>query len=149
MTTLIRWNPNRTFNLINEFDRFFEGAFPAARQELVSRNWGLPLDVVENENEYIVKASIPGINPDDLNITLENDILTIQGEVKSETEEEGVRYHLRERREGSFSRSITFPVSVNADAVNATYEHGVLTLSIPKAEEVKPRRIAVKPVLNS
>jgi HSP20 family protein len=107
-------------------------------------NWGLELDVTEKNDVYTVKASVPGVNADDVQITLEDNTLTIQGEFKSEDETENERYHLRERHSGSFSRTITFPVLVNADAVEANYEHGVLTLTVPKAEEVKPKRIAVK-----
>lgn len=147
MTTLVRWNPIRNLSFMNEFDRLFDEAFNLPmRQGGVSRNWGLPLDVVEDEQGYSVKASIPGINPDNLEITLENDVLTIKGEVKEETESENARYHLRERRVGSFSRTINFPVTVNGDDVNATVEQGVLTLRIPKAEAIKPKRITIHSV---
>lgn len=148
MATLVRWNPTRTMNLFNEFDRFFDEAL-AAPTRRYARSWGLPLDVIEDETGYTVKASIPGITPDDLNITLEDNVLTIQGEMKGETETEGVRYHLRERRQGSFSRSINFPLNVNSDAVAASYENGVLTLNIPKAEAVKPKRIEIKTPVNN
>jgi HSP20 family protein len=124
----------------NEFDRLFERPTNASRQ---SENWGLALDVVETEDNYIVKASVPGINPDDLDITLEDNVLAITGEVKDETDVEQEQYHLRERRYGRFSRSVRFPVMVNGDAVAASYEQGVLTLDVPKAEEVKPKRIAI------
>ena len=140
MTTLIRWNPVRRPRLINEFDRLFES--PALWQG--PRNWGLELDVTEKDDVYTVKASVPGVNADDIEITLEDNALTIQGEFQSEDVSEDERYHLRERHSGSFSRTINFPVMVNANAVEANYEHGVLTLSVPKAEEVKPKRIAVK-----
>jgi HSP20 family protein len=140
MTTLIRWNPVRRPRLINEFDRLFET--PALWQD--PRNWGLELDVTEKDDVYTVKASVPGMNADDIQITLEDNTLTIQGEFQSEDETENERYHLRERRTGSFSRTVTFPVLVNAGAVEANYDLGVLTLTVPKAEEVKPKRIAIK-----
>jgi HSP20 family protein len=105
----------------------------------------LPLDVIETEDEFIVKASLPGIDPDELDISLTDNVLTIKGEIKVE-EAEDVRYHLRERRFGMFQRSISLPVPVNADKVEAVYEHGVLTLHIPKAEEVKPKHISIKKV---
>ncbi len=139
MTTLIRWNP-RQHRLINEFDRLFET--PALWQ--TPRNWGLALDVVEKDDLYTVKASVPGLEPDDIEITLEDNTLTIKGKFEREEEDENERYHLRERRSGSFSRTINFPVLVNAEAVEANYEQGVLTLAVPKAEEVKPKRIAIK-----
>lgn len=140
MTTLIRWNPVRRPRLVNEFDRLFET--PALWQ--APRNWGVELDVTEKDDVYTVKASVPGVNAEDLDITLEDNTLTIQGEFKSEAESDTDHYHLRERRSGSFSRTINFPVMVNADAVEANIEQGILTLNVPKAEEVKPKRIAIK-----
>jgi HSP20 family protein len=108
------------------------------------RNWDLALDVAEKPEEFVVKASIPGINPDDLDITYNNNVLTIKGEVKGENEEKDTRYHLQERWSGSFSRSISLPSGVNADTIQASYEAGVLTLHLPKREEVKPKRISIK-----
>jgi HSP20 family protein len=93
---------------------------------------------------FTVKASLPGIKPEDLNVTLEDNVLTVQGEIKEDETIEEETYHLRERRYGSFSRSLRFPVPVNAGQIEAAYENGVLTLSIPKAEEVKPKRIEIK-----
>ncbi len=144
MNAVIRRNPVRemlTFR--NALDRMFDDSFfaPFKSGDLV--DWGLPLDVMEKDDNFIVKASIPGINPADLEITLENDVLTLKGETKSETDEQTERYHLRERRVGRFGRAITFPVRVNGEAVNADYKDGVLTLTVPKAEEVKPRRINI------
>jgi HSP20 family protein len=109
-----------------------------------STNWGLPLDVSENDDAFIVTASVPGMNPDDLDITISDNVLTIKGEYKSDETIKDEQYHIRERRYGGFGRSVTLPVTVNADGVDAHYEDGVLTLTVPKAEEVKPRRIAVK-----
>jgi HSP20 family protein len=143
MTRIVRWNPvvRRPADLFNEFDRLFDRpAMPYRNAE----NWGLALDVIENEDGYTVKASVPGINPDDLEITLEDNVLTIKGEVENDEEINQEQYHLRERRYGSFSRSVKFPVLVNSDAVAASYDKGVLSLNIPKAEEVKPKRIAIK-----
>ncbi len=141
MNSVMRWNPVRhRRHLINEFDRLFN--LPSDGEE--RRRFGLALDVTENEDGYSVKASVPGINPDDIEITLEDNVLSIKGELSSEEEKEGEQYHIRERHYGSFSRSIRFPVMVNGDAVDANYEHGVLTLSVPKVEEVKPKRITIK-----
>ncbi len=148
MTTLVRWDPFREMmQLQNAVDRLFEAelasTMPLWRQ---SAAWALPLDVIETDDEFIVKASIPGINPDELDISLVDNVLTIKGEIKAEEESEDVRYHLRERRFGMFQRSISLPVPVNADKVEATYENGVLILHIPKAEEVKPKHISIKKV---
>lgn len=109
-----------------------------------SIEWNVALDIAEDEDQYIVKASLPGINPDDLNITFVDDTLTINGEVKGEKEEEGTRFHLRERRYGTFSRDIRLPRGVNSDGIKANYDAGVLTLQLPKVEEVKPRKIEVQ-----
>jgi HSP20 family protein len=121
-------------------DRFFEEPI----SDWQTSSWGLALDVAEDEDEFIVKASVPGINPDDLDITVTKNTLTIQGEVKQEEEREEERYHLRERRYGRFARSITLPTSVDADEIEANYDNGVLTLHLPKTEEMKPKRIEVK-----
>jgi HSP20 family protein len=108
------------------------------------RPWALALDVAETEDKFIVKASLPGINPDDLEITFTDNVLSIKGEIKEEQDIEEGKYHLRERRYGLFQRSIALPVPVDADHIEAVYKDGVLTLSIPKVEEIKPRKISVK-----
>lgn len=134
---IVRYAPRKaSMNMMNDFDRFFRSDAPT--------NVALALDVVENEDAYMVKASLPGVSPDDVEILFEDKVLSIKGEVQAEEEAEGETYHIRERRSGSFSRSLRFPVDVDADAIEATYEHGVLTLSVPKAEAVKPKRIEVK-----
>ena len=146
MSNLIRWDPFREMmTLRTAMARLFDSAMLGQRDDwLQPASWDVSMDVVENDDEYQVKASLPGINPDDLEITYNNNILTIKGEVKEEKEEEQRRYHLRERRYGSFSRSISLPSSVNADSISAAYEAGVLTLHLPKVEEAKPRRIQVQ-----
>lgn len=151
MANVVRWNPMReAVELFNEFDRMLENpvlrqrwGMPLRTNEVVG-SWSLPLDVAEQGDVFTVKASLPGLNPDDVNVTLEDNVLTIQGETKDdETIEEG-NYHIRERRYGSFSRSIRFPVPVETAKVEANYDNGVLTLSIPKAEAVKPKRIEIR-----
>jgi len=141
MFNLTRRNPFREMmDMRDEMDRLFERSVFGPRW-----NWDmdLPLDMIENDNEYVVKASIPGINPDDLEITLQDRLLTIKGEVKGEDETKDKRYHMRERWSGSFTRSISLPTHVKSDAIEASYEAGVLKLHIPKAEEVKARKIAI------
>ncbi len=103
----------------------------------------LPLDVSETENEFVIKASLPGVKPEDVQITVHGDTLTIRGECKAEEEKKGEQWHLRERRFGSFQRSVTLPVPVSSDRADARYEHGVLTLTLPKAEEARPRQIKI------
>jgi HSP20 family protein len=144
--TLMRWDPFREMaSLQRAMNRLFDD------QVFGQRGWGeggdfsntLPLDVSETEDAFIVKASIPGIDPDDLEINLHDNILTIKGESTFEDEEETQQYHLRERHFGSFMRSIALPTAIDRDEIGATCENGVLTLHLPKSQESRPRRISV------
>lgn len=144
MYGLSRRDPFREMmSLRNAVDRLFDNALFQTEVEW-QPGWHLPMDVMENDDEYVVQASIPGVNPDDLDITFNNDVLTIKAEVKAEQDKEGERYHLRERRYGRFTRSISLPGPVNADQIRAEYDAGILTLHLPKAEEAKPKRITVQ-----
>lgn len=145
MARLTRWDPFREMMTMRDItDRMLDKFFDEPVSEYRSPNWGLALDVAENEDEFIVKASVPGINPDDLDITVTKNTLTIKGEMRHEEETEEERYHLRERRYGRFARSITLPTSVDSDRIEANYENGVLSLHLPKTEEMKPKRIEVR-----
>jgi HSP20 family protein len=108
-------------------------------------NLRMPLDVVENDEEFVVKADVAGIDPDNIEITFTDNNLSIKGETRAEREEEGEegRYHLRERRYGTFSRTISMPGSVDVENIQAETENGVLKIHLPKKEEVKPRRIEI------
>ena len=103
----------------------------------------LPLDVSENENEFVVKASLPGIRPEDVQITVHGDMLTIRGEIKAEEEKKEEHFHLRERRYGQFQRTVRLSAPIRADQAQANFENGVLTLTLPKAEEAKPKQIKI------
>jgi len=103
----------------------------------------LPLDVAETEDAFVVKASLPGVKPDDVQITIHGDTLTIRGESKAEEEKKGEQWHLRERRYGAFQRALSLSAPVNSDKAQAHYEHGVLTLTLPKSEAAKPRQIKI------
>jgi HSP20 family protein len=103
----------------------------------------LPVDVAENDNDFVVKASLPGVKPDEVQITIQGDALTIRGEFKSADERQGERWHVRERRHGVFQRALSLGTPVDADKAQADYEHGVLTLTLPKAESSKPRQIKI------
>ena len=103
----------------------------------------LSLDISENENEFIVKASLPGIRPEDVQITAHGDTLTIRGEMKAAEEKKGENYHLRERRFGQFQRTVRLSAPIIADKAEAQFDNGVLTLTLPKAEEAKPKQIKV------
>jgi len=142
---LTRWDPFREMMVIrNARDRMFDGDLALAPSSWRSFNWSVALDVVENDDEFVVKASLPGINPDDLEITFIDGKLTIKGEVTEEEKVEEARYHLRERRFGSFSRSIKLPSGIDTEKIDAKYESGVLELYLPKVEEVKPKKITIK-----
>lgn len=106
----------------------------------------LPLDVSTNADALVVEASLPGIKPEDVEITVENGTLTISGKTAAERRAEEGSYLVQEIRRGSFSRSVTLPNGLEPEAATATFEHGVLSLRIPKAEEVKPRQIRISPV---
>jgi HSP20 family protein len=105
---LTRWDPfKEMLNLRNTVDRLFEGTFQEGNGSTHQMSWGMPLDVIERDDAFIVKASVPGINPDDLEITFSDNTLTIKGDVKSDEEVKEERYHMRERRYGSFARTIS------------------------------------------
>jgi HSP20 family protein len=142
---LTRWDPfQEMLNLRQTVDKLFDTTLSDLNNTSQPMSWGLALDVVEQDDAFVVKASVPGIDPDDLNITFTDNVLTIQGEMKAENEVKDARYHLRERRYGSFSRSINLGARVKGDAIQAKIENGVLHLTLPKAEEVKPKRIQVQ-----
>jgi HSP20 family protein len=103
----------------------------------------LPLDVGETESEFVIKAGLPGVKPDDVQITVHGDTLTIRGESKVEEEKKGEHWHFRERRSGVFQRSLTLSAPVDSDKAQANFEHGVLTLRLPKSESARPRQIKV------
>jgi HSP20 family protein len=103
----------------------------------------LPLDVRETETEFVVKGSLPGIKPEDVQITVHGDTVTIRGETKAEEEKKGQTWHLRERRHGTFQRSVSLATPIDSDKAHAKFEHGVLTLTVPKSEKARPKQIKV------
>ena len=147
MANLTRWDPfQEMVSLRDVMDQLSENALvgPALSSGQGRSGWQLPLDVTGNDDGFVVEASLPGINPDDLSIQVQENILTISGEMKQNTENKEQRYHVRERRWGSFYRSVALPMTVDASKVQAEYNNGVLKLTLPKAEEAKPKRIQVK-----
>jgi len=147
MTQLTRWEPFRDLASLREaMDRLFEeSVVRPGGAALAPRVTGtLAVDVYERDEDVVVKASVPGVDPEDLHISITGDTLTIKGETRAEEEVEEENYFYRERRHGVFSRSMTIPTSVKADEADAEFEDGVLTLRLPKAEEVKPKTIKVK-----
>lgn len=144
--SLIRWDPFREMISLREaIDRLFEESFVRPRAWLeAERVMSVPLDIYEEGDDLIVKATVPGVKPEDLNVQIQNNVLTISGETREERERKETNYHLREHRYGRFERSVTLPYAVQVDKAEATFDNGVLRLRLPKAEEVRGRRIQVK-----
>jgi len=138
------WHPVTHFtNMQKEIDRMFDRFSSDIFDEEASKTMLPVVDIVERENDYNIKIELPGVDKKDVKITIQNDILTIKGEKKQESEKKGENYHRVERCYGSFQRSFTLPTSVASDKIDASYENGVLTLRIPKLEEAKPKEIEV------
>ena len=106
--------------------------------------WAVPLDVVEEDDNIIVRATLPGVNPDDIDVTLENEVLTINAETKTATEERKENYLVRERRAGKFHRTLRLPDTVDSEKVDTKYENGILEITFPKAEAKKARHLSIK-----
>jgi len=147
MADIMEWKPFREVaRLRREMDRLWEEFFGPGRRALepFTPMWAPAVDVAESADKVTIKAEVPGIDVKDLEISLVGDLLTIKGEKKAEKEEKGESYHLVERSYGSFSRSIRLPAPVDPDKIEATYKDGVLTVTCPKKEEVKPKAIEIK-----
>ncbi|MHB0924732.1 MAG: Hsp20/alpha crystallin family protein [Bellilinea sp.] len=144
MSNLTRWEPVREMMTLREaMDRLFDDAF--TRPLNLNGAAALPsLDVYETDDEVVVKASLPGLKAEDVQISVTGDSLTLRGEFKQEEEKSGATYHVRERRSGSFERTLGLPVSVQTDKAKADFENGILSIVLPKAEAVKPRTINIK-----
>lgn len=143
-TTLSRFEPFRgDVSLQDQFNRFFNEAFGRASEEGSLTTWAPSVDIYETEHELVVKADLPDIRPEELDIRVENNILTIRGERKFEKKENEKNYLRVERSYGSFTRSFSLASTVKTEAIKADYKNGVLTLTIPKREEAKPKQIKV------
>jgi HSP20 family protein len=144
MRTLTRWEPFRgATSLQEQVNRLFNDVFERQGEESSLTAWAPAVDIYETEHELVVKADLPEVDPKDLDIRVENNILTIRGERKFEKKVNEDNYLRVERAYGSFARSFTLANTVNSDAIKAEYQNGVLTLSIPKKEEAKPKQIKV------
>jgi HSP20 family protein len=118
--------------------------FPVAwRRVPAVRAWSPPLEVMEKENEYFVKAELPGMKKEEIDVSMVEDTLTIKGERKAEEEVKEENYQLCERCYGSFERSITLPKAIDAKRIAATYENGILEITLPKAPEAKPKKVEI------
>ena len=140
---ITRWNPHREW--VTPFDRMYNGSLIRNHPRWhESNHWNLALDVAENENGFLVKASIPGIDPEDLEITFSDSVFTFKGELQEEDNFEKDKYYLRERKHGSFMRSISLPSTIDGDNIEAQYRSGVLELHLPKREEARPKKIKIQ-----
>ena len=147
MSNLIRWEPmSEMVTLRDAMDRLFSEAF--------TRPWGLAdggrgsgmpaIDMYQTDDDIIVKVAVPGMKPEDVQISVTGDMLSIKGETREQTDTKEKAYHIREQRWGSFERAITLPTSVKSEKAQAESENGILTVTLPKAEDVKPKMITVK-----
>jgi HSP20 family protein len=146
---LIRWEPVRELSTIQgEMNRLFNTFFDAPGQggnggSSTARRWIPAMDLVETESDLVLRADLPGLGEDDVNIELDDNVLTLSGERKAEHEERKEGYYRVERASGSFRRSLTLPEGVDPDAVRASFANGVLEVRVPKPEQRKPRRVAI------
>src|SRR5882672_12238857 len=143
MATLDRWEPFRGTSPETQLNRLFNDFFGRATQEQNLTTWAPAVDIYEGEHELVVKADLPDVKAEDLDIRVENNILTIRGERKFEKKVDEKNYLRVERAYGSFARSFSLANTVNTEAIKADYKDGVLTLNIPKREEAKPKQIKV------
>jgi len=145
MPDLIRWEPfGELVSLRDAMDRLFEESLVRPRGLLAPLTGETTLvDMYETDEAVVVKATVPGVKPEDIDISVTGDVVTIRGEVKEETEVKKENYIRRERRHGSFCRQLPLPTAVDVDKAEAVFENGVLNLTLPKAEEVRPKSIKV------
>ena len=144
---LIRWEPVAELNTIqNEMNRLFNTFFDpsaAPRADSLSRRWIPPMDLIETTDHYVLRADLPGLSDEDVNLQLEDNTLTISGERNGEQDSQGEGFYRLERAFGAFSRSLTLPEGVDPDGVQAHFDRGVLEIRIPKPEQRKPRQVQI------
>lgn len=144
MNKIMRFEPMREMVTLREaMDRLFDDAF--TRPIVSGNNLQVPaVDMYQTDDDIVVKAALPGIKADDVQISVTGEALTIKGEMKQKEETKEKSYHIREQRWGMFERTLALPTEVIADKARADFEDGILTVSLPKAEEVRPKTITVK-----
>ena len=138
---LIKWDPFRELNTL--YGRF--GGFPGKDWELLASTtaWNPSVDIFENDNEIVVKAELPGVSAKDIDVRLENNVLTLKGERRFEKEAKDENYHRIERSYGGFSRAFSIPATVDDEKIRADYKDGVLKIVLPKKEQTKPKQIRI------
>ena len=140
------WNPFQEFeNLLSRYNKGTSDSGSQLSNDLSFADWAPSCDIEEQEDRYVIKADLPGVDKKDIDVKLENGVISIRGEKQTETETgKGTKRHRTERFHGSFARSFTLPDAVKDERVEANYKDGVLSLVIPKAEEAKPKSIDIK-----
>jgi HSP20 family protein len=146
---LVRWEPVRELTSLQSemnrlFNTFFDTPATAGEQGGTPRRWVPAMDLVEADDHFVLRADLPGLDEQDVSIEVDGDVLTVSGERKSEHEERGEGFHRIERSYGAFRRSLTLPDGVDPESVSASFDKGVLEVRIPKPEERKPRRVAIR-----
>lgn len=144
MATITRWDPLQDMLSLREaMNQLFEESYVNPSQGRQRQGFVPALDLSETPENYIVEMAVPGMKPENLDISIENGVLTLKGEVNQETKDESRQYHRIERHYGAFTRTINLPATIKVDAIKANLSDGILHLAIPKAEELKPRKINV------
>ena len=144
MNTIMRWQPFRNLSSLQEqVNRLFESNFPSRGSESTPTAWAPAVDVYETENELVIMADLPDVSEKDLDVRVENNMLTIHGERKFEQKVKEENYLRMERSYGSFTRSFSLPNSVNTEAIKAEYKDGVLNITLPKRAESKPKQVKI------
>jgi HSP20 family protein len=143
--TIVRWEPFRELSsLQTEMNRLFNAAFEGpGGGNAGARRWTPAMDLLETEDEFVLRADLPGVSESDVHIELEDNVLTVSGERKTEHEDQREGFYRMERAYGSFSRSLTLPKGIDPEAVTAAFDRGVLEVRVPKPEQRKPRRISI------
>jgi HSP20 family protein len=144
VSSITRWDTYSGLSGLQEqVNRLFEGSFPRRADHSALTSWAPAVDIYETENELVVKADLPEVNEKDIDVRVENNTLTVRGERKFEEKTEKENYLRVERTYGSFSRSFSLPNTVNNEAIKADYKNGVLTVTLPKRAESKPKQVKV------
>ncbi len=144
--TIVRWEPFRELSsLQTEMNRLFNAAFegPGAAGNGGARRWTPAMDLLETDEQFVLRADLPGMSESDVHIELEDNVLTVSGERRAEHEDKREGFYRMERAHGTFSRSLTLPKGIDPEAVTASFDRGVLEVRVPKPEQRKPRRIAI------
>ena len=144
MTVVTRWDPFREFTTLQDrMNRLFRDSYSEGQEALTTSSFAPPVDVYEDEHNVTLKIEVPGIDEKDIDVRIENNLLTVHGERKFEKEEKEENYRRVERQYGSFTRSFTLPNAVNTETVQANYEKGILKIQLAKKAEAKPKQIKV------